>query len=72
MLLPHQKYTTPARTELIFSLKPVFAALFGYIFINEVMGSTDYIGALLVIAGVIISSTNKKGENKRLLSKNVS
>ncbi len=56
-----QKYTTPTRTGLIFSLEPVFAALFGYMFINEIMGFTNYIGALLVIVGIIISSTTKKG-----------
>lgn len=61
-----QKYTTPTRTGLIFSLEPVFAALFGYMFINEIMGFTNYIGALLVIVGIIISSTTKKGGKNQL------
>lgn len=64
-----QKYTTPTRTGLIFSLEPVFAALFGYLFISEVMGFTDYIGASLVIAGIVISSIKIEGKDKQLINK---
>ena len=51
-----QQYTSPARTGLIFSLEPVCAAIFGYIFMNEVMSMNGYIGAALVLAGVFVSA----------------
>lgn len=48
-----QQYTTPIRTGLIFSLEPVFAALFALIFIGEVLSIKGYIGAGLVLFGVL-------------------
>ncbi|MEC1722817.1 DMT family transporter [Schinkia azotoformans] len=51
-----QKYTSPTRTGLIFSLEPVFAAIFGYVFAHEIMSINGYIGAFLVFLSVIISS----------------
>lgn len=50
-----QRYTSPARAGLIFALEPVFAALFGYLFADEVLGMQGYIGALLVMSGVLVS-----------------
>ncbi len=53
-----QKYTTAARTGLVFSLEPVFAALVGYWFAHEVLTSNQYLGAALVFLSVVISSVN--------------
>lgn len=50
-----QKHTTPSHTGLIFSLEPVFAALFGYLFAAEVLPVKGYIGAALVLAGVLVA-----------------
>jgi len=50
-----QKYTTPIRTGLIFSLEPLFAALFGFLFIDEILPFKGYIGAALVLVGVLVS-----------------
>lgn len=50
-----QKYTTPSHTGLIFSLEPVFAAVFGYWFASEVLPLRGYLGAALVMLGVLIS-----------------
>ena len=50
-----QQYTTPERTGLLFSLEPVFSALFGYIFLYEVLQIKGYIGAALVLCGVFVS-----------------
>jgi drug/metabolite transporter (DMT)-like permease len=55
-----QKYTTPERTGILFSLEPVFSAAFGFIFLNEVLKLQGYLGAALVLAGVIVSGINKK------------
>ncbi|MDO0877417.1 DMT family transporter [Anoxybacillus gonensis] len=38
-----QKYTTATHAGLIFSLEPVFAVLFGYLFLGEVLSIKGYI-----------------------------
>ncbi|WP_411553538.1 DMT family transporter [Paenibacillus lautus] len=53
-----QKYTTATRTGLVFSLEPVFAALFGFWFANEVMDANQYAGAALVLLSVVLSSVD--------------
>lgn len=50
-----QKHTTPTHTGLIFSLEPVFAALFAFIFAGEVLAARGYLGASLVLLGIFIS-----------------
>ncbi|WP_373845135.1 DMT family transporter [Clostridium sp.] len=55
-----QKYTTPERTGILFSLEPVFSAIFGFVFLHEVLKIQGYLGAILVFSGVIISGINKK------------
>ena len=50
-----QKYTTPERTGLIFSLESVFAAIFGFLVLHEVLPVTGYIGAGLILCGVVIA-----------------
>lgn len=55
-----QKYTTPERTGLLFALEPVFSAMFAYIFLNEILQITGYIGSVLVLSGVFISSIKAK------------
>ncbi|MFB7305200.1 DMT family transporter [Heyndrickxia sporothermodurans] len=61
-----QKYTSPDRTGLIFSLEPVFAALFGYLFVHEVMSFKGMIGAILVFLGVVLSTTKMKYKQRNL------
>lgn len=55
-----QKYTTPTRTGLIFSLEPVFAALFGYLFVQEIMSGKDIIGAALVLFSIFFTTVKRK------------
>lgn len=50
-----QQFTTPERTGVLFALEPVFSALFGFIFLQEILQLQGYIGALLVLAGVFIA-----------------
>lgn len=65
-----QKYTTPTRTGLIFSLEPVFAAFFAFIFIGEILTTKGYIGAVLVLLGVLAAEINiKKLLKSRVLLK---
>jgi drug/metabolite transporter (DMT)-like permease len=52
-----QKYTTPENTGFLFSLEPIFSALFAFIFLHENMGLHGYFGALLILAGVFIANS---------------
>jgi drug/metabolite transporter (DMT)-like permease len=53
-----QQYTTSTNTGLIFSLEPVFAAIFAFLFLGEVLSTQGWLGALLVLFGVIYSQVN--------------
>jgi drug/metabolite transporter (DMT)-like permease len=50
-----QQHTTSTNTGLIFSLEPVFAAIFAFLFLGEVLSAQGWLGALLVLFGVIYS-----------------
>ncbi|WP_042204707.1 DMT family transporter [Paenibacillus durus] len=55
-----QKYTTPAHTGLVFSLEPVFAAIFAYLFANELLPLRGYVGAALILLGVLMAEVKRK------------
>lgn len=55
-----QKHTTPTHTGLIFSLEPVFAALFAFIFVAETLPAKGYLGAILILIGVFTAQFNMK------------
>lgn len=48
-----QRYTTTARTALVFSMEPVFAALFAYLLAGEVLGLKACLGGALIVLGMI-------------------
>ncbi|MET3292349.1 UNVERIFIED_CONTAM: drug/metabolite transporter (DMT)-like permease [Brevibacillus sp. OAP136] len=50
-----QKFTTPTHTGLIFSLEPIFAALFAILFLDETLTLRSYVGAATVLAGVLLA-----------------
>lgn len=55
-----QKYTTPTNTGLIFSLEPVFAAIIGNVFLDEILTPKGYLGATLVLLGVLTTQVDFK------------
>jgi drug/metabolite transporter (DMT)-like permease len=55
-----QKYVSSLKVTIIFSLEPVFAAIFGYFIINEVLNPKELVGAGFILAGVLIHSIFKK------------
>lgn len=55
-----QKYTTPESVGFLFSLEPVFTAIFAFILLNENMGGQGYLGTLLILTGVLIANTTFK------------
>jgi drug/metabolite transporter (DMT)-like permease len=51
----YQRETTPTRAALIFSLEPVFAALFAYLLRGERLGALGIVGGSVIVAGVLLS-----------------
>lgn len=48
-----QQATSPTHTALIFAAEPVFAGLFSYLLIGEVMGPRQLLGSGLILAGML-------------------
>jgi len=60
-----QKYVTSLKVTIIFSLEPVFAAMFGYWALHEILNTRELTGAILILAGVLVHSILKsKFESK--------
>jgi drug/metabolite transporter (DMT)-like permease len=51
----YQKDTTPTRAVIIFSIEPVIAAGIAYLALGEELGAAGVVGAVLIIAGVLVS-----------------
>ncbi len=56
-----QQYTTANRAALIFSLEPFFAALIAYWFLGQALTGKEWLGGVLVLAGILISEL-RRGE----------
>lgn len=50
-----QPFTTPTHTALIFSAEPVWGAIFAYILAGELLTSRGYVGAALILAGMVLA-----------------
>lgn len=48
-----QQATSPTHTALIFATEPVFAGLFSYLLIGEVLGPRQLVGSGLILAGMV-------------------
>ena len=55
-----QKYLEPTPASLIMSLESVFAAIFGWLLLHEVMSTSELWGCVLVFAAVILSQIPEK------------
>ncbi len=49
-----QRWSSPTRTVLIFSLEPVFAWLTSYLIAGEVLSGRGVAGAVLILAGILV------------------
>ncbi|MGM9992578.1 MAG: DMT family transporter [Candidatus Bruticola sp.] len=61
-----QKYTTPEHTGVLFSLEPVFAALFAFIFLHETISGRGCLGVVFVLIGIVIVSLTSKGAQEKI------
>ena len=50
-----QKYTTPTRSAIIYSMEPPFAAIFAFFIIGERIGMMGIMGGIMILAGLIMS-----------------
>ena len=55
-----QQFTTSTHTGLIFSLEPVFGALFSFMILDERLQTMGMIGGALIFAGIILSEIGDK------------
>ncbi|MFW9999337.1 MAG: DMT family transporter [Candidatus Hodarchaeota archaeon] len=61
-----QQYQGPTQTAIIFTLEPVFAALFGFLIGKEILSVYAWIGCGLIFIAIlltVIKSTNNKEQN---------
>jgi drug/metabolite transporter (DMT)-like permease len=54
-----QRFTTPNRTALIFSLEPVFAALFAYLILGHTPTAKEWAGGALILSGILLSQLRR-------------
>lgn len=54
-----QKYSSPVKAALIFSLEPVFATFIAYFTFNESLSTFELFGAAVLFCGVLFSETGE-------------
>lgn len=55
-----QPRTTPSRAAIIYTMESVFAAIVGITLLQESLGVTGYVGAILIVGGLLFVETGKK------------
>ena len=55
-----QKFTSPTHTALIYAGEPVFAALFAYLMLGEILSPQGIFGSVLILSGMLISELDWK------------
>ena len=63
-----QKFTTPTKTAIIFTMEPVSAGIFGYYFANEKFLALQLFGAGLILVGTLVAELGTYFKNKREVS----
>ncbi len=64
-----QAHTTPEHAALLFSLEPVSAAAFAFVFLHEVLNLQGMIGAALVLCGVLFASVKKDNKDGAIVNR---
>jgi drug/metabolite transporter (DMT)-like permease len=54
-----QRVTTATQTALVFTLEPVFAALFGYWLAGDRLGAAAWAGSLAIMAGILLAGRDE-------------
>lgn len=61
------KHTSATHAALIFTGEPVFAAIFGFIFLNESLGVKGMIGGAMILMGMLLAEFDIKAMFYKLL-----
>ena len=61
-----QKYASPSHAAIILSMETVFAAVGGYLILDERLGTVEILGCILMMTGMLVSQLQslKSNENK--------
>jgi drug/metabolite transporter (DMT)-like permease len=54
-----QRVTTATQTALVFTLEPVFAAIFGYWLAGDRLGAAAWVGSLAIMAGIVLAGRDE-------------
>lgn len=55
-----QKYVTPTRASIIFSMEPIFAGIFAFFILNEKMSIFGIVGSAFILTGILVSELLNK------------
>jgi drug/metabolite transporter (DMT)-like permease len=55
VMAKYQKFTTPTRSAIIYSMEPPIAAVFAFFIIGEQIGMTGVVGGAMILSGLIVS-----------------
>jgi drug/metabolite transporter (DMT)-like permease len=61
-----QQYQGPTTTAIIFTLEPVFAALFGFLIGNEILSMFAWIGCGLIFGAILITVIKGNDTNEKI------
>ena len=50
-----QRYIPPTRTAVILTMEPVFAGLFGFLLLDEVLSGRGWVGSALILSGMLVA-----------------
>jgi drug/metabolite transporter (DMT)-like permease len=53
--LKYQKIVSPTKAGIIFSVEPIFAAVFAYFLLSEKISNFGLVGCVVIFIGLIIS-----------------
>jgi len=54
-----QRVTTATQTALVFTLEPVFAAIFGYWLAGDRLGAAAWAGSVAIMAGIVLAGRDE-------------
>jgi drug/metabolite transporter (DMT)-like permease len=64
-----QRRTSATRTALVFTLEPVFAAIFGFWLAGDRLGTFAWAGCAVIMAGIVLSEPAAAGTLARLVGR---
>lgn len=57
-----QRFTSPTHTAIIFTMEPVFAAACAWLLGGEILGSRQWVGCVLILAGMLVAELKSDSE----------